>query len=41
MGAGPFTFRVTDVEGNVIEDSEIPLLDDDNYPSSSQFGMCK
>ncbi len=41
MGAGPFTFRVTDVEGNVIEDSGIPLLDDDNYPSSSQFGMCK
>jgi expansin (peptidoglycan-binding protein) len=28
MGEGPLEFRVTDVEGSVLADAGIPLLDD-------------
>ena len=37
MGAGPFTFRVTDSYGNVLSDSAIPLLDNADYPGEGQF----
>jgi expansin (peptidoglycan-binding protein) len=37
MGWGPFTFRVTDVFGNQIVDSNIPLLDNADFPGQSQF----
>jgi expansin (peptidoglycan-binding protein) len=40
LGEGPFTFRVTDVHGNVIEDSGIPLLDDADAPGASQLPAC-
>ena len=40
MGEGPFAFRVTDVLGNTIEDSGIPLLDDADAPGTTQFGAC-
>ena len=29
MGAGPFTFRITDIYGQVIIDRDIPLSEDD------------
>lgn len=41
MGPGPFTFRVTDVHGNVLTDSGIPLLDDGDAPGASQFPPCE
>ena len=37
MGVGPYTFRVTDVLGNVIQDSNIPLSPGSSVPGSSQF----
>lgn len=40
MGDGPFTFRVTDVVGNVIEDSGVPLGDNVEAPGASQFPAC-
>jgi expansin (peptidoglycan-binding protein) len=40
MGEGPLSFRVTDVLGNVIEDSGIPLLDDADAPGTMQFPEC-
>jgi expansin (peptidoglycan-binding protein) len=40
MGEGPLSFRVTDVAGNVLEDSGIPLLADADAPGSMQFPAC-
>jgi expansin (peptidoglycan-binding protein) len=40
MGEGPFSFRITDVLGNVIEDQGIPLLDDADAESTDQFPAC-
>ena len=40
FGEGPYRFRVTDVNGQVIEDSEVPLLDGEQTPSESQFPIC-
>ncbi|MEJ2749723.1 MAG: expansin EXLX1 family cellulose-binding protein, partial [Anaerolineae bacterium] len=37
MGEGPFTFRVTDVFGNQIVDSNVPLLNDADFAGQSQF----
>ncbi|MEM8535687.1 MAG: expansin EXLX1 family cellulose-binding protein [Chloroflexota bacterium] len=37
MGPGPYTFRVTDIYGNVITDSGVPFVDSDIVPGSSQF----
>lgn len=41
MGEGPFTFRVTDVVGNVITDEGVPLLDDADAPGGSQLPQCE
>lgn len=40
MGPGPYTFRVTDVMGNVVEDSGIPFQEAGDAPSSAQFPPC-
>jgi expansin (peptidoglycan-binding protein) len=40
MGPGPYTFRVTDVLGNVVEDTGIPFQEAGDAPSSSQFPAC-
>lgn len=40
MGPGPLSFRVTDVAGNVLEDSGIPLLDAAEAPGAQQFPAC-
>lgn len=37
MGSGPFTFRITDVFGNVLIDSNIPLSPGIVTPGSGQF----
>ncbi|RLB52528.1 MAG: hypothetical protein DRJ42_14645 [Deltaproteobacteria bacterium] len=41
MGEGPFTFRITDVHGSVISDTDIPLLDDADAPGTVQFPACE
>jgi len=40
MGPGPYTFRVTDIYGGIVEDSGIPLLDDGDVSGTSQFPPC-
>lgn len=40
MGTGPLHFRVTDVEGNVLEDADVPLLDSQETPGGGQFPAC-
>ncbi len=37
MGAGPFTFRITDIYGDVIVDKDIPMILDIDVPGSVQF----
>ena len=37
MGPGPYTFRVTDSYGNVLTDSNIPLVVNGSVDGSSQF----
>ncbi|NVB38534.1 hypothetical protein G6O69_11895 [Pseudenhygromyxa sp. WMMC2535] len=41
MGEGPFSFRVTDVTGEVLEDSGLPLLDDGDVDGQAQFPACE
>jgi expansin len=41
MGPGPYDFRVTDVEGNVLEDKGIPFKEAGDEPGASQFPACK
>ncbi|MBK8900355.1 MAG: hypothetical protein IPM53_04165 [Anaerolineaceae bacterium] len=37
MGEGPYTFRVTDILGNVLVDSGIPHVENGNVSGSGQF----
>lgn len=37
MGAGPYTFRVTDIYGNVLQDSGIPFVEGGEIPGNAQF----
>lgn len=37
MGPGPYTFRVTDVFGNVIIDNNIPHVENGSIPGKAQF----
>lgn len=39
MGAGPFTFRITDIYGQVIVDKDIPLVLDEIIEGQSQFPL--
>lgn len=39
MGAGPFTFRITDIYGQVIVDKDIPLVLDEIIQGQSQFPL--
>ena len=39
MGAGPFTFRITDIYGQVIIDENIPLVPDDITQGHVQFPL--
>ena len=40
MGPGPYTFRVTDVYGNVVEDQGIQHVENGDVPGQSQFPPC-
>jgi expansin (peptidoglycan-binding protein) len=40
MGEGPYTLRVTDVLGQELEDTGIPLLDNGEAPGASQLPEC-
>ncbi|HEY8378947.1 MAG TPA: expansin EXLX1 family cellulose-binding protein, partial [Nannocystis sp.] len=40
MGPGPYAFRVTDAEGNVLEDSGIPFVEAGDAPGAGQFPAC-
>ncbi len=40
MGEGPLSFRITDVLGNALTDSGIPLLDDADAPGAAQLPEC-
>ncbi len=40
MGPGPYTFRVTDVYGNVIVSSGIPHVENGDVQGSAQFPQC-
>lgn len=38
MGAGPFTFRITDIYGNAVVDKDVPLMEPDvDFAGSVQF----
>jgi expansin (peptidoglycan-binding protein) len=37
MGTGPYTFRVTDIYGNVLTDSGIPHIEDGMVNGGGQF----
>jgi expansin (peptidoglycan-binding protein) len=41
MGPGPYTMRVTDVHGQVIEDSAVPFAEASDSYGSSQFLNCE
>jgi expansin (peptidoglycan-binding protein) len=40
MGPGPYAFRVTDVDGNVVEDTGIPFKEAGDAPGAAQFAAC-
>jgi expansin (peptidoglycan-binding protein) len=40
IGAGPYTFRVTDVYGHVLEDTGIPLVVGGTVSGNAQFPLC-
>jgi expansin (peptidoglycan-binding protein) len=40
MGEGPFTFRVTDVYGQSLEDEGIPFIEAGDAPGAGQFPAC-
>jgi expansin (peptidoglycan-binding protein) len=37
MGSGPYTFRVTDIYGHVLQDGDIPFVEGGEIPGSAQF----
>lgn len=40
MGTGPYDFRVTDVNGQVLEDKAVPLVVSGSSPGAAQFPSC-
>jgi expansin (peptidoglycan-binding protein) len=40
MGPGPYRFRVTDIYGNVLEDSGIPHVENGSIEGTGQFPPC-
>jgi expansin (peptidoglycan-binding protein) len=40
MGPGPYTFRVTDVLGNVLEDTGVPFVENGDATGARQFPTC-
>jgi expansin (peptidoglycan-binding protein) len=40
MGPGPYSFRVTDVKGHVVEDVGIPFVEAGDAPGAAQLPVC-
>ena len=40
MGPGPYSFRVTDVKGQVVEDVGIPFVEAGDAPGAAQLPVC-
>jgi expansin (peptidoglycan-binding protein) len=40
MGDGPYSFRVTDVNGATLEDSGVPFVEAGDSPGAAQFPAC-
>lgn len=40
LGPGPYTFRVTDVFGQVLEDTDIPFIEAGEVAGAAQFPSC-
>ena len=40
MGPGPYTFRVTDVNGSVVEDFGVPFIENGDSVGMNQFPVC-
>ena len=40
LGQGPFDLRATDVNGQVVEDAAVALVDGGTVPSEVQFPLC-
>ena len=40
MGPGPYSFRVTDVKGQVVEDTGIPFIEAGDAPGAAQLPVC-
>jgi expansin len=40
MGPGPYTLRITDVFGSILEDSGIPFVEAGDSPGKGQFPAC-
>lgn len=40
MGEGPYTFRVTDVHGQVLEDTDVPFAENGEVAGAAQFPAC-
>lgn len=40
MGEGPYTFRVTDVLGDVLEDTGVPFVENGDASGAAQFPLC-
>ncbi len=41
MGPGPYTFRITDVWGHVLEDAGVPFIEAGDSPGAAQFPSCE
>jgi expansin (peptidoglycan-binding protein) len=41
MGPGPYAFRITDVGGNVLEDTGVPFVEAGDSPGAAQFPACE
>lgn len=41
MGPGPYAFRVTDTQGNVLEDSNVPFVEAGDVAGAGQFPACE
>lgn len=40
MGPGPYSFRVTDIAGNVLADAGVPFIEAGDSPGAGQFSAC-
>jgi expansin len=41
MGPGPYTIRITDINGSVVTDTNVPLNPGGSFQGPDNFGLCK